>query len=974
MTAQLREEAPYIAAGISPATYISGSVQKITPTKKGLSSKKKLKFDGIISQSDTQVRDQPPIPPTLIDRSTPDINIEVADIDELPPNLAKTLCPQESIHVANSPRLPTLAKAWTKKGQEAFLQSNMNDHTRALVNQKFGKPSLTQCFKSEATFRHVLPILFRLGFLDADDAPTRSTLVQASPACATLYDLYDDLKDVDFNSLREPRRMDTPPDDEIDLHRVRQSTAALLYFDGNAATFVRWLGGLHVGAFRDVPAVLAFLDNKIDPSTHAELRRMWTKGIPRQCNAETTEENFQAYVAYGNHSSVIKDIPKMKKTLVKDANRDQVLIFDRRVFWFVINCHVTPTGLVNFDKPGKKARCVFDSSFHPIFYALAINDMTTKYTEPPILETNTEIKIMVWFWRCRAQYPLLELYPMDDDGALAFRQLKYPPELVALHTSLQNAFTVMNTGGTFGDNTTPNNWDVVVTARRQLAQWLWKHCPNAIDQVRHLLPQVKLASPPTPAEVASFMPAEFDSINKPIVSPDGVREPPPHNHQVDDNLCAEVAPFVEHTLACSALALYIILGFPGPYIPDLLSKDKLDTYYTHQRVLVGRWWNTRTMEVGMLPAKRALLIPLLEDWTRPKKTFTVQEAASLLGQLEDHIRYVRWAHIWIAPLHNEFKVLFLRCYYAMRRRWASNPQLEARYEIMSRDLPRTMEKRLQGIIAKEQASFLWKTNNKAGVSDHLRISLQAILSYLRSSPEPFREYIGFIIDRDPHFKSLGDASGVAGGACFKTIPLWFQIIWSDDVRRRANGNQKDPTHIHINCLEFVIVILQLAAAITWLRDAPATEHGRVFPKGLPPLPILATWSDNLTSVAWGEKHFTSSHAGQHLLAIYSSILREHCIRQRVYHIPGKDNLVADDISRPTDDPSDAILADPAALLHQIYQKNPFLKTYSTFRPSPELLHSLTSALYTTADLALPSAPKQLGQLAPAGSIGSILHV
>jgi hypothetical protein len=185
---------------------------------------------------------------------------------------------------------------------------------------------------------------------------------------------------------------------------------------------------------------------------------------------------------------------------------------------------------------------------------------------------------------------------------------------------------------------------------------------------------------------------------------------------------------------------------------------------------------------------------------------------------------------------------------------------------------------------------------------------------------------------------------------------------------------KDPTRLQINCLEFVVVILQLAATITWLEITPPAQAAVFFPHGVPFLPVLSTGSDNQVAKGWANKGFTSSPAGQQLLVIYTDILRDHKIGHDVFYIPGEDNTVADDISRPTDDPSDTLLSDFSALLLQTYQRNPFLQTYSSFHPSPELLRRISSGLYTTARLEPGSMKGALGHFAPAGSIGSTLLI
>jgi hypothetical protein len=42
-----------------------------------------------------------------------------------------------------------------------------------------------------------------------------------------------------------------------------------------------------------------------------------------------------------------------------------------------------------------------------------------------------------------------------------------------MHSALSNNTLVMNTGLTFGDNTSPSNWEPIARAQHQLAQRFW---------------------------------------------------------------------------------------------------------------------------------------------------------------------------------------------------------------------------------------------------------------------------------------------------------------------------------------------------------------------------------------------------------------------------------------------------------------------------------------------------------------------
>jgi hypothetical protein len=61
--------------------------------------------------------------------------------------------------------------------------------------------------------------------------------------------------------------------------------------------------------------------------------------------------------------------------------------------------------------------------------------------------------------------------------------------------------------------------------------------------------------------------------------------------------------------------------------------------------------------------------------------------------------------------------------------------------------------------------------------------------------------------------AAGDASHQAGGGLSADLQFWFDVQWSARVRRGCTLDPKDPDFVHINCLEFIAVLLQLAACI-----------------------------------------------------------------------------------------------------------------------------------------------------------------
>ena len=158
-------------------------------------------------------------------------------------------------------------------------------------------------------------------------------------------------------------------------------------------------------------------------------------------------------------------------------------------------------------------------------------------------------------------------------------------------------------------------------------------------------------------------------------------------------------------------------------------------------------------------------------------------------------------------------------------------------------------------------------------------------------------------------------------------------------------------------MEFIIVILQLAATITQLEETTMLPQiAQAFPDGIPALAKLLIRTDNSPSQNWAHKVSAKSEKGQHMVRIYAALLERTSITVACTHVSGVKNDLADFISRPPTN-----LPSPAMRHKQIFEKEPKLKLYRYFRPAPELLSSLASKLSSEQWSETIQLPKQLGQ-------------
>jgi hypothetical protein len=151
---------------------------------------------------------------------------------------------------------------------------------------------------------------------------------------------------------------------------------------------------------------------------------------------------------------------------------------------------------------------------------MAINAFTCKETEPEIDFPKAWLMRLAWLWNLRITYPWLEIYLGDDDVSGAFRQVKYNPNVVAMHAFLVFGVLFMSTGQTFGDCTSPASWEPVARSRQQYARYLW-HQANTLARALQHLPVLHFADPPTAATVGSFVQATPDLLNPGVLDAGG---------------------------------------------------------------------------------------------------------------------------------------------------------------------------------------------------------------------------------------------------------------------------------------------------------------------------------------------------------------------------------------------------------------------------------------------------------------------
>jgi hypothetical protein len=264
--------------------------------------------------------------------------------------------------------------------------------------------------------------------------------------------------------------------------------------------------------------------------------------------------------------------------------------------------------------------------------------------------------------------------------------------------------------------------------------------------------------------------------------------------------------------------------------------------------------------------------------------FTLLQAAILCGQLESSTsKCNRWIRPYFYSIQNAIRAVLVE-------KWKKVQGFYKRKGIEATkakcNVPKHLERRLIPLIARDKAVLLWHSKSTFPILAHIQKDIALIIDWLRDPAVLSEKSVAHWIPRDPTFVSAGNASQVAGGAITEELQFWFDVHWTERVRQGCKLPPSDPGFIHINALEFVVVLIQLAACITALE----TDYAKsTCSDTLPQIPHLWAWTDNESSKSWANCLTTASPKARPLLGILSRLLQRNNIWFELGHIAGASN-------------------------------------------------------------------------------------
>jgi hypothetical protein len=794
-----------------------------------------------------------------------------------------------------------------------------------LMKNGFGRPSLNHSFVREKHFEDILIHIFKSGYLDN---PTEQNLRDCHPLYDHLQKVIKSVKNHDFSQLAE-YNTDYATQQSIPQARVKDFLAAAVHYDFHIPSVYRYVGGNYTASYRDVPEILSHIENIVPQHIYDDVKRILTVGTPRIFQAESSRKNFETYREYGNHSSIEKHKDRVKILMNKEERNCYVMVFPCWIARFVPDSHLTPQSILVIC--GKNDRLAFDGSSKLEWDSVPVNCMTNAANEPDLIYGSCWNRHLIRIHNLRISYPKKEIELFDDDASGAFRHAKHNPDIAPAISFVIGEHLFVPTGQTFGSNTSPANWEPIARARAILARSLHDKSEMLVKKHAKILDAVEFSPPPE--QNTQFVQAVADELHKGVFEIDGTRQPPQHNMFVDDNLLAEIHSMMKPAMAASIEALLTLLGFADEEKRKFaLSLDKyFKTKCSFEREQLGLLVNTRQMRVSLPASKLKKLIEIAKHWHSHRRSYTLRDIAELMGVLLHAGQVAPWA-----------KFLFISIQDSVRASLRKNSKLQAS-NLKFKKIKKIIADEHLGPAFKQKADFykgklsqdLWNTKHRAFINKSMRAELKMLLDILQQ-PERFQwsSPIAHLIERNPDYSAWGDSSLYAAGGFSTDLKFWWQINWPKEIQDRNITTIKIRTPesgetISINALEYATLIINYEAAtqtIDEISDPSAPEY-----------PVLLNWTDNSAALAWTKKMCKSSNAGKALSRILCGQMINNRLGLNAAHIAGKDNIIADRISRVHTNNSNPDF-------NLLLQEFPQLRCCRRYHPSAKLVSTICEAM------------------------------
>ena len=157
-----------------------------------------------------------------------------------------------------------------------------------LASTGFGRASKFLSFTSEATFEHIVLLLFKSNFLVHSEL---GRVTETHPLIKHLHKSMFKSLTVNFEPLGEEK---SNYENQLEpcKYRRQQLVSAAIYYNLDIASVIRYVGGTYTGDFRDPSRILARLKPLLPCSLHKQVKRVYEVRCPAKFYGHSTKANF----------------------------------------------------------------------------------------------------------------------------------------------------------------------------------------------------------------------------------------------------------------------------------------------------------------------------------------------------------------------------------------------------------------------------------------------------------------------------------------------------------------------------------------------------------------------------------------------------------------------------------------------------------------------------------------------------------
>ena len=439
------------------------------------------------------------------------------------------------------------------------------------------------------------------------------------------------------------------------------------------------------------------------------------------------------------------------KTLNKEDRNQYIYSFPNWIARFIPNLYLTTQGLLL--KTGKNDRLVWDGSFQSDWESVSVNMILDRITEHMIVYGDAFDRYLIRIWNLCLTHPDEEIYLFDDDAKGAFRYRKYHSDVASAFAFSISSFLMIPLGNVYDSIVSPQDWEPFARARTHLAEALSRR-RDLYAKYRHIIDRVEFSSPPTGATI--FVKATPNTLNTGVQ--DFIRTT--YNMFDDESLFDNVASIIQHAMAASIEALYLVLGFPDERVrQNPLSLDKyFQSIASFRRVQLGKLVNKWTMSVSITDVQKQEKFTELTNWPKKRKGFTLLQSVTLCG----NFKFWAITRPWDRFFYLAFRSSVNDCIRACSKITKNKRDIKIIIETVAQcNNSSNLQARFpQRYIAKEIYSCTAATYINKILRSELKIIKEIFFHPLQYNMET---YIAHIVHRDPDFVTFGDACLEAAG-------------------------------------------------------------------------------------------------------------------------------------------------------------------------------------------------------------------